>query len=135
MAITLDAVSPIRLDANGGARLTIEGDFSEHLGQEFFVELVPTVGDPVRALTGRPGNPDRVSPLNSAKMVCYAPQATPGGGYDLRVRRTDDSVSETLAGVLTVLSKQHNTAVFGLRSILPPTYKTGPRNVGLLERI
>ena len=135
MSITLNAVSPIVLDGNGGAKLTIEGDFAEHLGQPFFVELVPAVGDVLVGLTGRPGNPTEVSPLNSEKMVCYAPQATPGATYDLRVRRTDDSVSDTLAGVFTVLPKQYNTAVFSLRSILPPNYKTGPRNVGLLERI
>lgn len=55
--------------------------------------------------------------------------------FNLVVRRTEGDVADTLADSLRALSAQHNTGVFGLRSVLPPTYRTGPRNPGLLERI
>lgn len=135
MAITLTSVDPVKLDARGGAKLTILGDFSEHIGQEFYAELVPTVGDPIRCLSGRPGSAVTLYPLNTEKMVCFAPQTVAGTAYDLRVKRTDDSAVDTIAAPFTVLPKQYSTSLFGYRSQFPPTYKTGPRNLGLLERI
>lgn len=135
MAISLTTVSPTTLGADGGIKLTIEGDFAEHLGQDFYAELVPGGGDPIRCLSGRPERANLILPLNAVKMVCYAPQATPGVAYDLRVRLPDDSVSAAIAAPFTVLPKQYNTSVFAYRSLMPPTYKTGPRNLGLLERI
>lgn len=79
MSISISSVSPSELDANGGAKLTIDGDFSEHVGQDFEVVCVPRgPGAAVLALTGRPGSPTTIQPLNSERMVCYAPRLASG---------------------------------------------------------
>jgi hypothetical protein len=75
MAISLSSVSPAAVDANGGAKLSIEGDFSEHIGEDFEVELVSRLtNERLLALTGKPGSPTTIQPANSDKMVCYAPR-------------------------------------------------------------
>lgn len=137
MAITLTSVSPAVLDANGGTRLDIAGDFADHLGELFKVELIPVGGGtPLRALTGRPGRPDEVYALNATRMVCFSPQATGGVSYDLVVTSlVDGAITDTLAAAITVLPKQYNTAVFSYRKVLPLTYITGPRNFVELERV
>lgn len=75
MTLSLSSVSPDGVDAAGGAKLTIEGDFSEHVGQDFTVELVlATTQERIFALTGKPGSPRTIQPLNAERMVCYVPR-------------------------------------------------------------
>lgn len=75
MSITLDSVSPDAVDAYGGKKLIIEGDFSEHVGQDFEVVCTPRLpGESVLALTGKPGSPRVIQPLNAGRMVCYTPR-------------------------------------------------------------
>lgn len=137
MAITVTTATPGLLDANGGARLDIRGDFGDHLGQFFRVELVPSGGgDPLPSLSGVPGRAYLIFPLNDTRMVAYAPQAEPGVIYDLEVTLVDDVlINGGIASVFEVLPKLYNSAVFNYRSSLPPTYITGPRNLSQLERI
>lgn len=79
MGISLSAVSPAELDSNGGTKLTIDGDFSEHVGQDFEVVCLPRgPGAAVLALTGRSGVPTTIQPLNASRMVCYAPRLSSG---------------------------------------------------------
>lgn len=137
MAITVTTTTPGLLDANGGARLDIRGDFAEHLGQLFRVELEPSGGGiPLPALSGVPERAYSIFALNDTRMVAYAPQADPGVIYDLVVTLINDElINAGIASAFEVLPKLYNSAVFNYRSSLPPTYITGPRNLSQLERI
>lgn len=134
MAVSITSVTPNTLDAKGGTKLTIEGNFADVLGREFFADFKNVAGDQ-RCLTGIPGRPTRILPLNDTTMVCYTPQLEPGLTYTFQIERTDASVLVVAATSFTVLPKQYDTLFFAYRASLPPTYRTGPRNPGLLERI
>ncbi len=137
MAISVTSIAPVLIDAYGGTKFIIQGDFAEHLGQLFTASLVPAGGGTsLDCLSGIPGRPTSIYPLNSTRMVCYAPQTTAGTTYDLIVTLIANAlVTDTLASVVTALTRQYNSSVFALRSILPPNYKTGPRRFEQLEQI
>lgn len=135
MAFGASSISPNEVDAGGGTRLLITGTFSGYIGTPFVVEFTPDGGgDIALALSGVSGLPTTLFPRNATEMFCYLPELTPDI-YDVKVKLLDASEEVDLLAAVTVEKKQFFTKVFDIRSVWPPIYRVGPRNMELLEPV
>lgn len=134
--ITITALSRYMADANGGQMLVIEGDFIPDFGKGLHVHVGPAgdATDP-KCLSGIAGQGTVLYPANATKLRCFLPVMPAGGPYNVFVRRVDMTRTTLLLAAMTVLPKMYHSAVFDLRTVLPPYYKTGPRNMDLLEAL
>jgi len=134
--ITIYSISRSTADADGGQRLEIVGDFVDEFGVTYQIHVGPAgdYTDPA-CYSGKPGFKQIIVPLNSTKLRGYLPPMTPGGPYNVFVRRVDMTRTALIAAAITVMPKMYYSGVFGLRAILPPYYRTGPRNMENLEAI
>jgi hypothetical protein len=134
--ITIYALSRDHVDADGGQTLIIEGEFALDAGMPMRVHVgaTGTVADPL-CVSGVAGQGVTLYPVSPRRLRCFFPVLTPGGPYDVYVRRTDMSRAILLADVITVLPRMYYSSVFGIRTVLPPFYKTGARNMDLLEAL
>lgn len=90
-----------------------------------------------KAYAGIPGQGGDVYPLNTTTMRAYTPLLTAGGPYDIFVVQPDETgtPSDALTTALTAAKPHFKSSVFAMRSVLPPNYRTGPRNMGVLEPV
>ena len=120
--------------ARGGTRIEVTGDFSDELGRAIYFYVGPNGNDTdSRCLSGTAGNIFEIFPLNETKLVLYTPSLAVGGPYHIFGEREDGVDDDLLSGVLTIVESYFNSFTFTIRSVLPPFYKTGPRNMDLLE--
>jgi hypothetical protein len=135
MTISLDTISPTDVSEDGGYLLRVIGDFGDHLGELFQVHIGPngdSSDDPCPS--GIPGQGQEVYPLNATELRCYTPCLDPGT-YDVFVRRTDDSTSDVLVGVIQYHKKGFETSVYDLRRVVPPYYFVGPKSIEVEEPV
>lgn len=134
--ITLYTLSRDHVDADGGQMLIIQGEFGPDTGKALNVHvgLAGDYTDP-QCVSGVAGQGTTIYPATSKKLRCFFPMLESGGPYNVYVRRVDMTRAGLMAAVITVLPKMYYSAVFDLRTVLPPFYKTGPRNMDLLEAL
>jgi hypothetical protein len=131
--ITIYTLSRNHADADGGQVLMIEGDFSLDLGKPMFVHIGPAgdTTDP-KCVSGVAGQATLLYPVSTRKLRCFFPMLTPGGHYNVYVRREDMTRATLIPAVVTVLPRMYYSSVFDIRTVLPPDYRTGPRNMDAL---
>ena len=134
--ITIYQISRDHADANGGQQLLIDGVFAVDFGKAMSVHVGPAgdYTDPL-CVAGVAGQATTVYPLSARKLRCYLPPLTPGGPYKLYVRRVDMTRAIVIPDAITVLPAMYYSGVFDIRTVLPPFYRTGPRNMDLLEAL
>lgn len=134
--ITILTLSRDHADADGGQMLMIEGDFTADIGQAMRVHVGPAgdATDPA-CVSGIAGQGLTVYPVSSKKLRCFFPMLTPGGPYNVFVRRMDMTRTGLVVAAITVLPQMYYSSVFDMRTVLPPFYRTGPRNMDLLEAL
>lgn len=119
--------------ARGGTKIEVTGDFEADLGRAMYFYVGPNGDDTdTRCLSGTAGNSFEIFPLNSTKLVFYLPVLAVGGPYHVFGERVDGTDDDLLSGVLTIVKSYFNSFTFTMRSVLPPFYKTGPRNMDML---
>jgi len=133
--IALNSVDPVKT-IPAGSLIRLVGDFSSDLGQPFAVHVGP-IGDATdpKCLSGIPGLPHTIYPINDFWLDCYLPDIDPGGPYDVFLLREDSVNQGLLSAVLTIVKAPYYSSVFKLRRMLPPNYDTGPRSMDLLEEL
>ncbi len=133
--LALTSVVPTEVPEDGGYLIRILGDFSDYLGQPFQVHI-GSAGDATddAAESGVPGQAQIVYPLNADEIRCYSPPLDPGT-YDVFVRLTDNSDSDSLVAVFQTFPKGFETSVYDLRRVLPPYYLVGPRSIEQEETV
>jgi len=135
MALSLDFVTPEKSIARGSL-ISVVGDFSEHVGKKFRAYVGPSGDDSDHlCLSGRPGAPHTIYPLNTYTIRFYLPDIEAGGPYNIFIQREDETAEALLAAVLTIVKSPYQSGVFAIRGLLPNYYKAGPRSMALLERI
>lgn len=137
MALLITEILPEKVSTEGGTRVSISGDFEGKVGTGFRVHVGPN-GDDTDPLcySGVPGQGTVIYPVSSSEMRCYLPvlEPTDGSPHSVYVEQvTDELENATLVDVLTVLPAQFYSRVFELRSVFPPFYRMGPRNMTTLE--
>jgi len=120
--------------ARGGTRIEVTGVFTEDLGRAMYFYVGPNGNDTdTRCLSGIAGNSFEIFPLNETTLVLYLPPLAVGGPYHIFGERVDGTSDDLLSGVITIVESYYNSFIFTMRSVLPPFYKTGPRNMSMLE--
>jgi hypothetical protein len=116
--------------------LLITGDFAADIGQAMNVHvgLAGDFTDP-QCVSGIAGQARTLYPITAQKLRCFFPMLTPGGPYNVFVRRVDMTRTGLVAAAITVLPRMYYSSVFDIRTVLPPSYRTGPRNMDLLEAL
>lgn len=137
MAVLLTSISPEKVLADGGAKFSVFGDFTGMLGTGYRVHIGPN-GDSTdpACYSGVVGQGTTIYPVSVQELRCYLPvlEPTDGSPYDVFVVQVLDALENgVLAGALEVLPAQYYSRVFNLRSVFPPFYRMGPRNMSLLE--
>ena len=135
MPFTLTGVDRTSAKEDGGQLIRIIGVFE--VGQPYEVHIGPNgdATDPI-AVSGIPDSSTTIFPiLAGTELQVFSPLLPPGGPYDVFVKRTDLAEDEILLTQITVTARDFQTAVFGLRSVLPPHYATGPRNMEGLKPV
>lgn len=127
--ITLLGVTPTEIAEDGGYQIDIEGDFSNVLGQDIEVFIGPN-GDEQDTLcySGIPGSPTTVTALSPSLLRAYSPRLDLGL-QSIFVRTVDESAAGLLENSITVFKRGFETSVFDMRRVLPPWYRTGPRQI------
>jgi hypothetical protein len=134
MVLSLASVEPEIVFADGGYPIEVTGTFPS--GQDMRVHIGPNGDstDPV-AHSGKPGAGSNIRPFRAGRIRVYTPMLEPGGPYHILVVAPKAPESDVLASVLTAVKPDFKTGVFALRSVMPPTYQTGPRNMDALEPV
>jgi hypothetical protein len=136
MTVTLTSVSPAVVEATGGRLLILTGSFE--VGVKHNVHIGPN-GDETdeKAYSGIPGQGFNIYPLNATTIRVYTPELSAGGPHDIYVVQPDetDTPNDILAGSITAAKPHYKSLVFAMRSLLPPNYRTGPRNMDVLEPV
>lgn len=134
--ITIYSISREAIDDEGGTLVRIYGDFAGQFGVPYNVHIGPlgTTADP-KAYAGIAGRGTTLYLWNEGEIRCYTPMLTAGITVDVLVRTADGSKETLLADALQVLPRQYYGSVFEIRSILPPYYLVGPRNLENVEPV
>lgn len=137
MALTITSISPTKVLGSGGVKFSVFGDFSELLGFGFRVYVGPN-GDNSDApcYSGIPGQGNIIYPVSVEELRGYLPMLEPTDptDYNVYVELVSDTLeNDLLTEVLEVLPAQFYSRVFELRSVFPPFYRMGPRNMSALE--
>ena len=134
MTLVLNSVEPDTAFADGGYPLEIDGTFP--IGEDLRVHVGPSgdSSDPV-AYSGKPGRGENIRPYKQDRVRFYTPALEPGGPYHVFVVVPGTGEDATLSSAVTATKPDFKTKVFGLRGVLPPTLKTGPRNMDGLEPV
>lgn len=134
--ITITGISRSKADAAGGQLLVIEGDFAVDFGKPMHVHVGPAgdATDPL-CLAGVAGRGTTIYTLNATKLRCYLPMLRTGGPFKVYIRRADMSRTAVVLDAITVLLPMHYSSTFDLRGTLPPSYRTGPRNIELVDAL
>jgi len=134
--ITLYTLSRDHADADGGQVLIIQGAFALDIGKAMYVHIGPAgdYTDPL-CVSGIAGQGQLLYPMSARKLRCFFPMLTLGGPYNVFVRRVDMTRTGLMAAAITVLPQMYYSSVFDMRTVLPPFYRTGPRNMDLLEAL
>lgn len=133
MAFTISAVSIAEVGAYGGTLMSITGDFSAERESDFRVHVGPNGDSTDPACYAGPGRRDLAQPISDTELRVYLPKLEPttGTAYDVFVQLVGGG-SDSLSEEITVYPPQFQTSVFAMRSVLPPTWAVGPRNVDLV---
>jgi len=132
--ITIYSIARSVADGDGGQILDVLADFANEFGKAYRIHIGPNgdATDPA-CYSGHPGYPQTLFVLNTSKLRGYLPPMPAGGPYHIFVRRLDMSRTALITSAIQVMPKMYYSGVFGLRGILPTQYRTGPRNLELLE--
>jgi hypothetical protein len=134
MALTVTAISPAAVPENGGFLVQISGTFVLDHAHRVFIGEKNTILDHA-CLSAVPEQGITIYPYSTTLIKAYTPLLLPGGPYNVTVR---DMVTMELAHwvlALTVTYQQLYSTVFRLRQPFPPFYRTGPRQIDLVEPI
>lgn len=134
--ITITALSDDAVDNAGGRLLRIFGDFIGQSGYPYNVHIGPlgTTSDP-KAFSGKVASRHTLYIWNDGELRCYLPRLDAGTLVSVLVRRVDGVREQLIPNILQVLPQQYYNSVFDIRSILPPNYLVGPRNLENLEAV
>jgi len=135
MALSLSFVLPEKTVARG-SEVILYGYFEDHIGKPFRVYVGPSGDDSdAMCLSGKPGAPHTIYPINADRMRFYLPDIEAGGPYNIFVQREDETDEALLSATIEIVEAPYYSSVFSVRTILPPYYKTGPRSMDLLEKV
>lgn len=137
MALTITSISPAKVLSSRGEQFSIVGDFAPWLGQGFRVYVGPN-GDSsdTPCYSGIVGQGNVIYPISNSEMRGYLPvlEPTDATPHNVYVELVSDSLeNDLLTEVLEVAKDQFYSRVFELRSVFPPFYRMGPRNMTALE--
>jgi len=134
MAVSLTSVDVSQVPRDGGYLIKLTGSFVS--GEIYRVYIGPSGDstDPL-CLSGVAGQQSDIYPLNITSLWAYTPVMDAGGPYDIYVREVDSADNDTLAAAMTAVESDYKTKVEGYRSLLPPFYHMGPRNMGALHNV
>ena len=132
MAITVTSITPDRVGSDGGQLLTLVGTFVDGERYRIFIGKDAT-GYP--CYSGVPGQGNDLYSGAGVRLRCFVPAIPPRGPYQLYLRSLD-SLDEILVSVgLHVFPQDFKTKIFDFRRVLPPYWRTGPRNMETLEPV
>ena len=137
MALTITSITPEKVLTSHGDQFTIVGEFAELLGEGFRV-YVGQNGDntDTPCYSGIVGQGNIIYPVSETELRGYLPvlEPTNGSPHNVYVELVSDVLeNDLLTDVLEVLPAQYYSRVFELRSVFPPFYRMGPRNMAALE--
>lgn len=130
MAFSVDSVSPATIPENGGYLIEVICTGIVFTNQfQVYIGLTGTTADAI-CYSGVPDQGSIIYPFTSTIIRAYTPILDPTGGpYDLLVEDVTLTEEQVLAASVSVLPREFNSVVFGLRRILPVFYKSGPRGI------
>lgn len=124
----VDEVRPPVVEDEGGCEIFLIGLF-----QNLPATVSIILPGPIELVcySGTYGQGNSPLPLAPSVLKAVTPPLPIGGPYDIKVVQGDDEV--TLAGALTVVARNWRTKVFGYRKLFPPWWKTGFRNLDVVD--
>ena len=131
MSFSLTDVNRERVPENGGHELQVLGAFEVGKGYLVFVGDTGSAND-YPCYSGKPDQGNIIYPWTSGILRCYTPLLPPGLTLKVTVKDATSPETHTLDDVLTVDYQFYHSTVFGIRKVLPPFYKTGPRDIELI---
>lgn len=132
MAFSLTSVNRERVPEDGGYELRVNGSFE--LDKRYLVYIGDTGSEnDYPCYSGKVGQGNYIYPWTSGILRCYTPLLPPGLTLKVTVKDGDSPEAHTLDDVLTVDYQFYHSTVFGIRKVLPPFYKTGPRGIEQVE--
>lgn len=134
MAVTVTAVSLDTVKRDGGYLIDITGVFTLTTQYRVHIGAAGDSSDPA-CVSGIAGRGSVLLPFTATTLRCYTPVNDAGGPYDIYVADLDTPDSGVLAAAITFVEPDYASAVFALRSVLPPYYKTGPRSMAALAEL
>lgn len=123
--LVINTLSATEVEARGGEELILFGVFPVGQVVEVWVGPLGTVEDP-QAYSGVPGQGNIYRPRRPDQLRIFLPRLPPGVH---RIHAESAGDSFTLVNAITVRPKQFRSNVYGLRKVLPPKWKIGPRRV------
>ena len=125
--LELTSISPGEVEDHGGHVLTIVGKFADGP-----LELAVVIGSAeYPCYSGKSGNGYFPRPVSGTLMYAVTPPLPKGGPYDLVARQ--GIFEDTLAGVLTVRNRFFRSRVLGIRQLMPPILRAGPRSLDVTD--
>ena len=134
VGVTLTGVAQSRISADGGYPLDLSGIFT--LGDDYRV-YVGSSGSTADAIcfSGVAGRATTIHAISSSRMRVFSPRLPVGGPFAITLYHVASEELTVLADVLYVSEPDRKSAVYALRSYLPPIYATGVRLVDSLPTI
>ncbi len=127
----LDSSSPDTAFSDGGYPIDLFGVFPVGVPLAVHIGLSISEDDP-RAYSGIPGQGNTIFAISESHVRVYTPTLAPGV-YGILVKSATSQ--SALSQILTIVPNEYRLSVFSLRQVLPPTWKTGPRNMSQLKKI
>lgn len=130
-AFRLESMTPGAVHGDGGYPLDLFGEFLVGVPLTVHVGLVGSTNDPL-CYSGIPGQGYTIYATSAQRIRAYTPQLIPGL-YNVTV--STGVQSATLSQAVRVHPPEVRLGTLALRQVLPPFWKTGPRNLEHLKKI
>lgn len=135
MVFGLTAASPATVFENGGYLIEIQGTtFDPSHGFNVHIGPLGSASDPI-CYSGVPEQGNTIYPWTVAKLRVYTPLldlAPVSLKHDIYVIDTDTAENHTLAFEMEVTNRDFKSGTFAIRKVLPPHWRTGPRDIDLV---
>lgn len=119
------------LPEDGGYELRVEGTFE--LGHRYEIEFLGTGISPnPKCYSGKPGQGNTVYPWTALILRAYTPVLPAGGPYTVKVTDLDTAETHSNATAPSYVYRDFKSTVFAMRKVLPPLWRTGPRDIDLV---
>jgi hypothetical protein len=131
---SLSSVSPTAVYDDGGETITLTGTFDPTA--VYAVSIVTTDDGEIHCYSGSSGSGTLATPLSSTQLQAVVPPLPRGGPYAIRVRDATGAVAAgDLTAALTSRNRIFHERVPTLRQLMPPSFATGPRNLGVTDAL